>query len=108
MSLSSLNSIRQSIFELESENGNVDGETDEKWTNERMELHQFRKKLSYDGDLSPCQVRIQLDKSFLSYSPEMEMLTGRQTDKKRTNERMELHQFRKQLSYDGDLSPCQV
>ena len=33
----------------------------------------------------------------------MEMLTA-----KRTNERMELHQFRKQLSYDGNLSPCQV
>ena len=27
---------------------------------------------------------------------------------KRTNERTELHQFRKQLSYDGDVSPCQV
>ena len=27
---------------------------------------------------------------------------------KRTNERTELLQFRKQLSYDGDLSPCQV
>ena len=27
---------------------------------------------------------------------------------KRTNDQTELHQFRKQLSYDGDLSPCQV
>ena len=36
------------------------------------------------------------------------MLMDRQTDKKRSNERMELHQLRKQLSYDGDLSPCQV
>ena len=26
----------------------------------------------------------------------------------RTNERMELHQFRKEPSYDSDLSPCQV
>ena len=31
-----------------------------------------------------------------------------QTDKKRTNERTELHQFRKKPSYDGALSPCQV
>ena len=43
-----------------------------------------------------------------------------QTDKKRTNEqtnknvdeqmdgKTELHQFRKEPSYDGDLSPCQV
>ena len=30
--------------------------TDKKWTNKYMELHQFRKQLSYDGDLSPCQV----------------------------------------------------
>ena len=32
----------------------------------------------------------------------------RQTDKKWTNERTEFHQFRKEPSYDGDLSPCQV
>ena len=38
-------------FELESGNGNGDGRT-----NERVELHQFRKEPSYDGDLSPCQV----------------------------------------------------
>ena len=27
---------------------------------------------------------------------------------KQTKEQTELHQFRKQLSYDGYLSPCQV
>ena len=35
------------------------GRTDKrtkKWTNKQMELHQFRKEPSYDGDLSPCQV----------------------------------------------------
>ena len=26
----------------------------------------------------------------------------------RTNERMELHHFRKEPSYDSDLCPCQV
>ena len=31
-----------------------------------------------------------------------------QTDKKRTNEHTEFHQFQKEPSYDGDLSPCQV
>ena len=51
----------KSFFELESRNGNVDGQT-----NEQTELHQFRKQLSYDGDLSPYQ---------------MEMLTDRQRDK---------------------------
>ena len=34
------------------------------------------------------------------------MLMDRQMDKKQTNEQTELHQFRKQLSYDGDLSHC--
>ena len=36
------------------------------------------------------------------------MLTDRQKDKKQTNEQMELHQFWKEPSYNGDLSPCQV
>ena len=60
MSLSSLNLIGQTVFELESRNENVDGmmdgQTDKNRTNERTELHQFRKELSYDGDLSPCEV----------------------------------------------------
>ena len=36
--------------------GQTDGQTDEKRTNEQTEFHQFRKKPSYDGDLSPCEV----------------------------------------------------
>ena len=36
------------------------------------------------------------------------MLMNRQMDKKQTHEWTELHQFRKEPSYDGDLSPCQV
>ena len=35
-------------------------------TNEHMELHQFQKESSYDGNLSPCQVWIWLDKAFSS------------------------------------------
>ena len=58
--MSSLNLIGQTVFELESGNENVEGQTDgqtgKKRTNEQTELHQFRKKPSYDGDLSPCQV----------------------------------------------------
>ena len=38
----------------------------------------------------------------------MEMLMDRQTHNKRTNEQTELHQFQKEPSNDGDLSPCQV
>ena len=55
MSLSILNSIGQTVFVLESGNEKC-GQTDKKQTNERTELHQFRKELSYDGDLCPCQV----------------------------------------------------
>ena len=36
------------------------------------------------------------------------MLIDRQIDKKWTYKLTELHQFRKESSYDGDLSPCQV
>ena len=58
MSLSSLNSIGQTIFELESENKNVDkqtdGQTEKTRTNEQIEFHQFQKEPSYDGDLCPC------------------------------------------------------
>ena len=32
----------------------------------------------------------------------------RQTDKRQTNKWTELHQFRKEPSYDGDLCPCEV
>ena len=32
----------------------------------------------------------------------------RQTDKKWTNQRTELHQFQKEPSYDGDLCPCYI
>ena len=35
-------------------------------------------------------------------------MLNRQMDKKRTNERTELYQFRKKPSYDGALSPFQI
>ena len=55
MSLSSLNLIGQTVFKLESGNGNFDRQTNGiKRTNEQIELHQFQKEPSYDGDLSPC------------------------------------------------------
>ena len=34
--------------------------------------------------------------------------TNFETNKKRTNERTKLHQFRMEPRYDDDLSPCQV
>ena len=73
-----------------------------KGTNERTELHQFRKEPSYDGDLCPCQVRIRLDTPFSSYSPETKMWTDRwmdrQTDKKRTNDGRNYTNFERNLA----------
>ena len=56
-----MNSIGQTVFELESGNENVDKQMDgqtnrQKWTNEQTEFHQFRKEPSYDGDVCPCVV----------------------------------------------------
>ena len=67
MSVSSLNSIGQTVFEFfrKRKCGRTDGWTDKR-TNEQMELHQFQKEPSYDAYLSPCQVRIRLDKPFSS------------------------------------------
>ena len=88
----------------------MDRQTDKKRTNKRTELHQFRKETSYDGDLCRCHVCIRLDKLFSSYSPETKIWTtdGQTSGQNPTNEPTELYQFRKEPSYDGDLSPCQV
>ena len=51
-SLSSLNSIGQTIFKLESGNGNFEGQTDK----QTDRITQFRKEPSCDDDLCPCQV----------------------------------------------------
>ena len=56
----------------------------------------------------PVKFEFDWTEHFRVKSPETEILTDRQTDKRRTNEQTELHQFRKEPSYDGDLSPCQV
>ena len=53
-------------FRVRVQNGNFDGQTNGQKTDKRTELQQFRKKPSCDGDLSPCQIWIRLDKPFLS------------------------------------------
>ena len=55
LSLSSLNSIGQSVFDLESRNGNVDRQTNGQMTGRNYT--NFERNLAInDGDLSPCQV----------------------------------------------------
>ena len=60
----------------------------------------------------PVKFEFDWTNRFRVKSPETKMWTDRRMDrhrdKKRTNEQTELYQFRKEPSYDGDLSPCQV
>ena len=44
------------VLKLESGNRNFEGQTNGQKTDKNMELDQFRREPSYDGDLSPCQV----------------------------------------------------
>ena len=109
MSLSSLNSIGQTVFELESGNENVDGQVDRQMdgqTNRRTELHQFRKEPSYDGDLSPLSSLNLIGQTVFELVSGNENVDGQMDGQ--ANERTELHQFQQEPSYDGDLSPCQV
>ena len=57
----------------------MDRQTD----NERTELHQFQKQLSYDGDLSPIKFELDWTKHF--QSPATKMLTARQMDVRHIN-----------------------
>ena len=60
-----------------------------KQTKEQTELHQFQNQLSYDGDLSACQVLIRLDKAFFELESRNKNLdpqtNGQKTDKRRRN-----------------------
>ena len=168
MSLSSLNSIGQTVFELESANKNVDGQTDRQtdkktgqtntrnyttfernlammviyvpvkfefdWTNcfrvrvrkqkcgwtdgqtnrqknrtnKHTELHQFRQELTMMVIYVPVEFEFEWTNCFRVRGRKQKCGRTDKLTKKRTNEQTELHQFRKEPSYDGDLCPCQV
>ena len=164
MSLSSLNSIGQTVFELKSEKKNVDGRTDKRTKNvqtKRRNYTNFERNLAMMGLYVPVKfefdwtnslrVKVRKEKcgrtdkqtknvqtkrwNYTNFERNLAMMglyvpvkyefdwtkrfqvrvrkekcgqTDRQTDKKRTNKRTELHQFQKEPSYDGDLSPCQL
>ena len=56
MSLSSLKSIGQTVFELESGNENVDGRTNRKKTGQMNGQNYTNFERNLAGDLCPCQV----------------------------------------------------
>ena len=70
----------------------MDRQMDEKQTNEQTQFHQFG------------QTIFELE----SGNENVDKQTDGQTDEKQTNERTEFHQYRKEPTYDGDLSPYQV
>ena len=53
MSMSSLNLIRQSAFELESGNENVDGQTADRWTDGHR-THQSNRRVGYTQPPKNC------------------------------------------------------
>ena len=87
--------------QLECGNGNVDG--DKNGQTKGWNYNNFNSNLAMMVIYFPVIFCVQLDKAFLSHNPETKMLTD-----KWTNKLTKLHQFRKQTSYDGDLSPCHV
>ena len=101
--MSSLNSIGQTIFELESGNGNFDGQSKNRQTN-RWKYTNFERNLAIMVIYVP--VKFEFDWTNRFRVRVRKRKCGR-TDK-RTNKQTELHQFRKKPSYDGDLCPCQV
>ena len=74
----------------------------------RRNYTNFKRNLAMMVIYLPVKFEFDWTKSFQVKSQETEMLTDRQTDKKRTNERTELHQFRKEPRYHANLSPSQV
>ena len=76
----------------------------DKRTNKRTELHQFRKEPSYDGDLSSLSNLNLIGHSVFELESRNRNVDG-QTNLQKTDKGTQLHQFRKEPSYDGDLSP---
>ena len=117
-----MNSIGQSVFELESGNENVDkqmdGQTDKNGQTNKRNFTNFDRNLAMMVMYVPvkfefdCTNRFRVRVRKKNVDRQMDgQKNGAKTNKrteKRTNEQTELHQFRKEPSYDGDLCPCQV
>ena len=62
----------------------------------------FKRNLAMMVIYLPVKIKFDWTKRFF------ELESGNKNVDGQTNERMKFHQFRKEPSYDGDLSPCQV
>ena len=101
MSLSSLNSIGQTVFKVrvrKQKCGQTDG-----WTDRRINTN-FERNLAMMMIYVPVKFEFDWTNHFRI---RVRKRKCGQTDK-RTNKQTELHEYRKEPSYDGDLCPCQV
>ena len=99
-------SIGQTVFELESGNGNFDGQTNGRTNRRNYTI--FERDLAMMVIYVPVKFEFHWTNCFrVRVRKEKCGWTDGQT-KKRTNKNTELHQFRQEPSYDGDLCPCRV
>ena len=121
MSLSSLNWIGQTVFELESRNkngdGQTDGQTDQKQTSGQTNGQtNGRNVTNFESNLAMMviyvPVKYELDWTNRSRVRVWKQKCGQtdgETNGQKTDKRTDrITQFRKEPSYDGDLCPCQV
>ena len=101
-----MNSTGQTLFELESENENVDKQTDGQ-TNGQMKGQNYT---NFERNLAMMVIYLPVKFEFDWTNRFRVRVRKRKCGRTDgwTNEQTELHQFRKEPSYDGDLCPCQV
>ena len=92
----------QTVFELESGNKNVDGQTDGQ-TNGQMNRWNYT---NFERNLAMMVIYVPVKFEFDWINRFRVRVRKRKCG--RTNEQTELHQFRKEPSHDGDLCPCKV
>ena len=115
MPLSSLNSIGQTVFKVESGNKNMDGQMDGQTNGQKNGQMNGRINTNFERNLAIMviyvPVKFEFDWTNLFRVRVRKQKCGRRdgwTDKRTTNGQTYLHQFRKEPSHDGDLFPCQV
>ena len=109
-----MNSIGQTVFELESGNENVDGQMDGQTKRTKITQKNRQNYTNLERNLAMMVIYVPVKFEF-DWTNRFQVRVRKQkcgrtdgwTDKL-TNEWTELHQFRKEPSYDGDLCACQV
>ena len=103
-------SIGHSVFELESRNRNVDGETNGQKNGQTngQNYSNFVRNLAMMVIYLPVKFEFDWTQHFRVRVRKRTQHLRVRVRKQRTNERRELHQFQKKPSCNGDLCACQV